>query len=177
LTEYARHFEPHQTYKVRLLLSRTGEIQISHQPIESTMASREIGNIAIAAERTNSADKFFYHKTTHRRLYDEASQRARELGLADFIFLNERGEVSEGAISNVFVEKEGWLYTPPISSGILAGVYRAHILETNPKAKERVLKLEDLKKAERIWICNAVRGMREVKWVERLARGKSLGQD
>jgi len=165
LTEYARHFEPHQTYKVRLLLSRTGEIQISHQPIESTMASREIGNIAIADERTNSADKFFYHKTTHRRLYDEASQRARELGLADFIFLNERGEVSEGAISNVFVEKEGWLYTPPISSGILAGVYRAHILETNPKAKERVLKSEDLKKAERIWICNAVRGMREVKWV------------
>ncbi len=165
LTEYAHHFEPHQTYKVRLLLSRTGEIKLSHQHLDPPAGNSEIGNIAIADERTNSADKFFYHKTTHRRLYDVASQRARELGLADFIFLNERGEVSEGAISNVFVEKAGKLYTPPISAGILAGVYRAHIFETNPNAKERVLKLEDLKKAERIWICNAVRGMREVKLV------------
>jgi para-aminobenzoate synthetase/4-amino-4-deoxychorismate lyase len=165
LTEYARHFEPHQTYKVRLLLSRTGEIQISHQLIESTTASREIGNVTIADERTNSADKFFYHKTTHRRLYDEASQRARQLGLADFIFLNERGEVSEGAISNVFVEKGGKLFTPPISAGILAGVYRAHVLETNPNVSERVLKLEDLRNAERIWICNSVQGMREVRLV------------
>jgi para-aminobenzoate synthetase/4-amino-4-deoxychorismate lyase len=57
------------------------------------------------------------------------------------------------------------LYTPPISAGILAGVYREHILETTPNARERVLKLEDLKNAERIWICNAVRGMREVKLV------------
>jgi len=165
LNEYAQHLAQQQTYKVRLLLSRTGEIKLSHQPLERTAWSGEIGNIAIADERTNSADKFFYHKTTHRQLYDEASHRARQLGLADFIFLNERGEVSEGAISNVFIEKKGVLYTPPISAGILAGVYREHILETTPNARERVLKLEDLKNAERIWICNAVRGMREVKLV------------
>ncbi len=165
LTEYARRLEPHLTYKVRLLLSKTGEIQVSHQQIESPTVSHEIGSIAIADVRINSADKFFYHKTTHRRLYDDASQLARQLGLADFIFLNERGEVSEGAMSNIFVEKEGNLYTPPISAGILAGVYREHVLETNPNARECVLTMEDLRKAERIWICNAVRGLREVKLV------------
>ncbi len=149
-------------YKVRVVLAKSGQVKVSHERLEPI---HTIGSVAIAQMRTNTADKFFYHKTTQRRIYDEASQRARQLGLADFIFLNERGEVSEGAISNVFIEVKGRFYTPPISAGILAGVYREHVLETNTKASERILTLEDLENAERIWICNAVRGMREVKLV------------
>ncbi len=165
LNEYAQHFKLDQAYKVRLCLSRTGELEVSHLPLEQTGEGGEEIRIAIAERRTNSADKFFYHKTTHRQMYDEALQLAHQLGLTDFIFLNERDELAEGAMSNIFVEKEGILYTPPISAGILAGVYRGYVLETNPRAREWVLKLEDLKYAERIWICNAIRGMREAKLV------------
>jgi para-aminobenzoate synthetase/4-amino-4-deoxychorismate lyase len=160
LMQYAKTLDAKTLYKVRVSLVKSGRVEVSHELIEPTEG---LSMAAIAEVRTNSADKFFYHKTSRRQIYDEASQLARRLGLADFIFLNERGEVSEGAISNVFVEKEGRLYTPPISSGILAGVYRAHVLETYPQASECVLYLEDLRNAERIWICNAVRGMREVK--------------
>ncbi len=163
LANYAQALAKNMPYKVRLTLDKFGKVQLSHEPIVLT---HDIGKIAIAEVRTNSNDKFFYHKTTRRQIYDKASQLAKQLGLADFIFLNERGEVSEGAISNIFVEKAGRLYTPPISAGILAGVYRAHVLETHSHASERVLEVQDLRDAERIWICNAVRGMREVKLVD-----------
>ncbi|MFQ3598291.1 MAG: aminodeoxychorismate synthase component I [Chloroherpetonaceae bacterium] len=160
LAQYAKSIDEKAPYKVRVVLAKSGRVEVTHERIETTQEG--LGTVAIAEARTNSADKFFYHKTTKRQIYDEATKRARQLGLADFIFLNERGEVSEGAISNVFVEKRGRLYTPPISSGILAGVYRQYVLETYPNATEQVLQLDDLKDAERIWICNAVRGMREV---------------
>ncbi len=163
LAKYAQTLDRSATYKVRLELEKSGQIKLSHERIEPTSG---IGSVAIAKVRTNSADKFFYHKTTERRTYEEATVLARQLGLADFIFLNERDEVSEGATSNVFVEKAGKLYTPPISSGILAGVYRQHILETASDARERILRIDDLKNADRIWICNAVRGIREVKLVD-----------
>ncbi|MGQ9805469.1 MAG: aminodeoxychorismate synthase component I [Chlorobiales bacterium] len=162
LAQYAKRLDEKTPYKVRLVLAKSGQVKLSHEQIEPT---RGIGKVAIAGARTNSADKFFYHKTTKRQIYDEASKLAHQLGLADFIFLNERGEVAEGAISNVFIEKAGRLYTPPIASGILAGVYRAYVLETHRYASERVVQFDELREAERIWICNAVRGMREVKLV------------
>ena len=61
------------------------------------------------------------------------------------LFLNLRGEVTEGAISNVFVEKDGRWFTPPVECGLLPGVYRRHLLETRPEIEERVLSLEDLR--------------------------------
>jgi len=78
------------------------------------------------------------------------------------LFLNQRGEVTEGAISNIFVEKGGRWFTPPVECGLLAGVYRRHLLETRPGVEERVLYLEDLRQADTIYLANAVRGLRRV---------------
>jgi len=82
------------------------------------------------------------------------------------LFLNLRGEVTEGAISNVFIEKDGGWSTPPVECGLLAGVYRRHLLETRPEIEERVLTLDDLQGADSIYLTNAVRGLRraEVVW-------------
>ena len=78
------------------------------------------------------------------------------------LFLNTRGELTEGAISNVFVEKNGRWLTPPVQCGLLAGVYRRHLLETQANVEEQVLLVEDLRGAEAVYICNAVRGPRRV---------------
>ncbi len=78
------------------------------------------------------------------------------------LFLNLRGEVTEGAISNVFIEKDGRWFTPPIECGLLAGVYRRHLLETRPDIEERVLSLDDLRSADAVYLTNAVRGLRRV---------------
>jgi para-aminobenzoate synthetase/4-amino-4-deoxychorismate lyase len=95
-------------------------------------------------------------------LYEKEYARASELGFADAIFLNEKGEVTEGAISNIFIEKNSKLYTPPVECGLLPGVFRRHILETDAMASERILFPNDLEQADAIYVCNAIKGMRRV---------------
>ena len=62
----------------------------------------------------------------------------------------------EGAISNLVIEKNGKLFTPPIELGILNGCYRQYLLE-NAKCEEKLLSLNDLVNADKIIICNSIR--------------------
>ena len=117
---------------------------------------------AISRERTDAQDRMLYHKTTDRRMYQEAFKEAVNQGFDDVLFLNQRGEVTEGAISNVFIEKGGLWVTPPLECGLLAGVYRRHLLETLEHVEERVLYAEDLRRADAVYLSNAVRGLRRV---------------
>ena len=76
--------------------------------------------------------------------------------------MNERGEITEGATHNVFIERSGLLLTPPVSCGLLGGIYRQRLLQEHPRAREELLYVEDLLGAEKIYICNAIRGLRHV---------------
>ena len=73
-----------------------------------------------------------------------------------------RSEVTEGAISNIFIEKNGCWFTPPVECGLLPGVFRRHMLETRSEIEEKVLHLDDLKAADAVYLTNAVRGLRRV---------------
>ena len=56
------------------------------------------------------------------------------------MFLNERGEVTEGSRTNVFVERDGVWLTPPLSCGALDGCLRREMIEAGaPRVEERVL--------------------------------------
>jgi para-aminobenzoate synthetase/4-amino-4-deoxychorismate lyase len=103
----------------------------------------------------------YFHKTTHRPLYAQALNAATQAGYDEVFFLNQRGEVTEAAIHNIFIEKAGQLLTPPSDCGVLPGVHRRHILESNPNAHESVLTSEDLRQADAVYLCNAVRGLRQ----------------
>jgi para-aminobenzoate synthetase/4-amino-4-deoxychorismate lyase len=83
-------------------------------------------------------------------------------GLEDVLFCNERGQVTEGAVNNIFIERAGLWFTPPVACGLLAGIFRRHLLETRPEIEERILSLEDLKSADAVYVTNAVRGLRRV---------------
>jgi para-aminobenzoate synthetase/4-amino-4-deoxychorismate lyase len=145
--------------KVRLLLERDGNLKIESEILpDSSIASP--ARVCIAPQRTDPRDPMLFHKTTHRPLYAEAFKAATQAGFDDVLFLNIRDEVTEGAISNVFVEMNGRLFTPPVECGLLAGVQRRHLLETRPEIEERVLYLEDLRHADAIYLSNAVRGLR-----------------
>ena len=103
-----------------------------------------------------------YHKTTHRPIYAEAFKAAVDAGFDDVLFMNHDGEMTEGAISNLFVEKDGRWLTPPVECGLLEGVYRRYLLETLVGVEERVLHGEDLRGADQVYLTNAVRGLRRV---------------
>ena len=162
LEHHARHFAAMPARKMRLLLENDGSLHVTSETLRPNDHPERIARVRIASEHTDPADPMLYHKTTHRPLYAHAIQQAALEGLADVIFLNQRGEVTEGAISNVFIEKDGPWFTPPITCGLLPGVYRRHLLATRPEIEERVLSLDDLRSADAVYLTNAVRGLRRV---------------
>lgn len=159
LQALSQQFQSGRRYRVRALLGADGKAT-AHPDLLATDSTPV--HVCIATERTFSGDVFLRHKTTYRDLYDRQLARARAEGLDEIIFLNEKDEVTEGAISNLFLKKNGKLLTPPLDSGVLPGIFRRHILRTNANAEERVLTLADLQSAETIYLCNSVRGMRSV---------------
>ncbi len=160
LDQHAQQYADLSERRVRLLLDHEGQIEISDQVLPESNEPKPIVRVRVASEHTDPADAMLYHKTTHRPLYAPAFELAVSDGFDDVLFLNLRGEVTEGAISNVFIEQDGRWSTPPIECGLLAGVYRRHLLSARPEIEERVLTLDDLRNADAVYLTNAVRGVR-----------------
>jgi para-aminobenzoate synthetase/4-amino-4-deoxychorismate lyase len=159
LKDAEKQFASGMQTKVRVLLACSGAVKVTHAPVAEQAGK---GKITVSSIRVFSGDRFLRHKTTCRQLYNQQHEQALRQGYEETIFLNERGEVTEGAISNVFIEKDGCWFTPPIACGLLPGTYRRHLLEIQPAAVEEILRLEDLASAGAIYICNAIRGCRKV---------------
>jgi para-aminobenzoate synthetase/4-amino-4-deoxychorismate lyase len=159
LLEQSNQFPAGERYRVRLLLDPAGRLTATATACPPVPAT---GYVRFSPERTSSDDVFLRHKTTCRDRYERLYAGARAEGFDDVLFLNEREEVTEGAISNIFIQRAGKLFTPPLSSGVLPGVFRRHLLESDPMTEERVLNVQDLESADGIFLCNAVRGMRQV---------------
>jgi para-aminobenzoate synthetase/4-amino-4-deoxychorismate lyase len=99
---------------------------------------------------------FLQHKTTNRGVYERA-MAARASGVDDVLLWNDEGELTESTIGNLVVQLDGARSTPPRDCGLLAGTYRAALLERGDIG-ERVLRKSDLARAEGLWLVNAVRG-------------------
>lgn len=144
---------PAAILRLRLILRADGVIETSAPPFTPEPEGK-IWLVGIAATRFNSRDPLLRHKTTRRDLYEKALAAAR--GADEVVFLNEREEVCEGARTNIFVERDGALLTPPVSCGLLPGVLRANLLATG-RAREKILRLEDLR--GEFFIGNSLRGI------------------
>ena len=105
-----------------------------------------------------------FHKTTLRRLYDdERLEQVEGKGFYEVLFANEKGEVTEGSYTNIFIEKNGRLLTPPVSCGLLPGVLRKYLLRNHPGlVREKILTREDIQQAKRVYVGNSVRGLVQV---------------
>lgn len=149
---------PNGNYRLRLTLGAAGDIEISVSVLDATPHGQ---TCLIAAPRLDSGDPWLRHKTTHRARYDaELARVARLSGVFDAVFLNERGEVCEGARSNIFVRRAsgGPLLTPPLACGLLPGVLR-DVLLSKGEAVEQTLSMADLRDASELYLGNALRGL------------------
>ena len=143
-------------HRVRLTLPHAGRLSV--QPAKMP-ADEQQWQIVVADEALDGDGYLLRHKTTARSRYEGVvAILAATPAVFDAIFCNTRGEVCEGARSNVYVERDGVLLTPPVSSGLLPGVMRRHLLESG-RAVERVLYREDLLTAPAIYLSNALRGL------------------
>ena len=141
----------------RILLSQNGEYKIQHKPLNEITTNK----ILISDMVVNSKDVFLQYKTTYRPYYEKAFEKIKSGEIYDEIFFNERGELTEGARSNIVLELDGELFTPPCSCGLLGGTYRKKLLKEN-KIREKILYRTDLGRANKIFCINSVRGMRLV---------------
>ena len=150
LHDLSRQF-PFHPQRVRLFITQTGAIRTDFSPYQKISGKITLG---LARSPIDISDPFFYHKTTHRRHYEQARQ---ELPNAmDVILWNEREEITETTIANIVVELDGELITPPQSSGLLAGTYRRKLLSAQI-IREKTITLAELKRAPRLWIINSLR--------------------
>jgi branched-subunit amino acid aminotransferase/4-amino-4-deoxychorismate lyase len=77
----------------------------------------------------------------------------------EVILMNERGELTEGCRSTLFIERDGLWLTPPLAAGLLDGCLRREMLENDPQRTiESTLTPRDLETGT-VWFGNALRGL------------------
>lgn len=159
LRKATRQLDSHCAHRVRFLLSASGAIKVACRRIKKT-SRKYLPQVTFAKKKTDSRQVLLRHKTTRRRLYDAEYQKAKAAGFFDVIFENEKGEISEGAISNIFIRKGKVYYTPPLGAGVLDGTFRRHFIEKKAACIRQIpLRRNDLFSADAVYLTNAVRGM------------------
>ncbi|WP_066677592.1 aminotransferase class IV [Clostridium septicum] len=93
------------------------------------------------------------------------NKKAKKEGYNEVIFLNEKGYLTEGSTSNIFLVKDNKLYTPKIESGLLNGIIREYILK-NTNCEEVKLTLNDLINSDEVFITNSLLGIMKVISIE-----------
>jgi para-aminobenzoate synthetase/4-amino-4-deoxychorismate lyase len=148
---------PEGPQRLRLALNQAGRPSVQRAPLIA-LADGPV-KLLLAEAPVASNELFLRHKTTLRARYDASWRHAETQGAFDTLFFNERGELTEGGRSNVFVKLDGRWHTPPLHAGVLPGVMRAVLLD-DPlwAAREQPLPLALLRQAQEIVVCNALRG-------------------
>ena len=150
-------------FKVRIFLDKDGLFSWDREPL-APAGETGTARALLSFAKIDPANPFLFHKTTRRSWYDKAMAQVRSTNIFDAIHVNNRGEITEGGRSNVFVKIRGVLYTPPMTCGLLPGVLRERFLASG-KCKERVLYPADLYAAQEIFCGNSVRGLVKIKLV------------
>ena len=148
-----------RTYRIKILLKKSGELD--YKVSEYSRPKVRI-KIKISKKKIMSNNSFQSFKTTNRKLYEDELTKYRKKDFFEVIFFNEKDELAEGSITNIFVKIGDEWITPQISCGILNGIERNKFLRKNKKNKETIIKKEDLEKAENIMLTNSLIGSLKV---------------
>ena len=156
IAQVRRALPMHQSHRLRLTLKPSGNLEVQFAPLQQMPVPVTV-LLGVAPVKIDLL--FLQHKTTHRADYDAAWQCAEKEGAFDVLFFNDQGELTEGARSSVFVKLAGHWYTPPLACGLLPGVMRSVLLADSAwAATEKVLTRNDLRIAQAVVVCNALRG-------------------
>jgi para-aminobenzoate synthetase / 4-amino-4-deoxychorismate lyase len=139
--------------RIRLLLGRDGTMVC--EAVDLGLSRAHPLRAVLAPDPIDPADVFLYHKTTRREVYEAA--RAARPGADAVILWNPDREVTEGTEANLVALIDGRKVTPPVECGLLAGTFRADLLARGEIVEARI-PMDALRRAERVWLVNSVRG-------------------
>ena len=141
---------------LRLEINKKGKFYIDK--INFSEDTKKVRNIRISDIILDKTNFFLKHKTTYRPWYSKTKSLIEKKEIFDEIFINQDSEFCEGSRTNIFVEINGKLFTPPLSAGLLNGILRQNLINQG-KCKVKKLYLKDLKNAKNIYLGNSVRGL------------------
>lgn len=139
--------------QVRLTMARDGGLNVESSEVGA--APSEVTAVIAEEVAVDEEDRFHYHKTTHRGVYEKALAEAHRRGAREAVLKNRRGEIAGAASGNVLVQTEAGCFTPPLASGALPGTMRAGLLAAG-EARERRLRVEDLACARAVYRIDSV---------------------
>lgn len=140
--------------RCRLMLGYDGQFDLTTAPLGATAAHWKIG---IADHVLASSDVWLRHKSTNRHRYDVDRAHLPD-GIDELVYVNEKGHVCEGTITNVFVQlATGDWVTPPLSDGCLPGILRQRKIKAG-EVRVATIPQDELYKAREIRVGNALRG-------------------
>lgn len=139
-------------YHLKMSLKKDGELKFEHSQL--TNLSDDFCQARLVEQRHPLDSPYTFFKTSYRPHLS--------IELHEQIYYNHEGQLLETSIGNIVLKIEDQLYTPPVHLGLLNGIYRQSLIAEN-KLKEKVLTVKDLKQAQAIYGCNAVRGLYELK--------------
>ena len=139
-------------YRLKMSLAKDGELTFEHNPL--TGLADDFCQARLVEQTYPLDSPYTYFKTGYRPHIS--------LGPHEQIYYNQKKELLETSIGNLVLKIEDQLYTPPVHLGLLNGIYRQNLIANN-QVTERVLTLDNLKQAQAIYGCNAVRGLYELK--------------
>jgi len=164
LEQACAQLPPATPHRLRLALRPNGALQVQQGAL-APLPPRV--KLFVAPDGMHSEELFLRHKSTLRARYDHAWKNAEQHGGFDTLFFNERDELMEGGRSSVFVQLDDRWYTPPLDAGVLPGVMRMVLLQDPAwAASERHVTRQELRCAQAVMVCNALRGAvpAEVVW-------------
>ena len=149
---------------------------IETSPLTGNIEWNEKGLVVdIFPDAAKSCDIFSNLKSNNYLPSVMAGLFAKNNNLDDAIILNAYGRICESAIANIFIVKDKNIFTPPLSEGCVAGNTRRWLLENlsheNYKVKEKKLHVDDLLKADELFLTNAIQ---PVRWIKNF-RDKNYG--
>ena len=130
----------------------------------------EMADVMIVPFSRNESGALVGVKSTSYAENVVALDLAKKSGASEAIFGNTQHQLCEGSGSNVFLVLDGHLVTPPQSSGCLAGVTRALVLEICGRegvpVERKPVPLTALTGAEEAFLTSTTRGVQPIRAVD-----------
>jgi branched-chain amino acid aminotransferase len=122
--------------------------------------------VDIYADLKKQINKLSNLKTANALFYVMAGLAKQSMKLDECFLINETGAICESISSNIFVVKNGTIYTPPLSEGCVAGVMRKQIMDLATHNKlltfENPITINTLMNGDEVFLTNSIKG---VQWV------------
>ena len=138
--------------RVRVELSNRGELS---QTIAELPEHRPMMKLAFCPWPVESSWPLLQHKIENRALYEQAIKDTVDCDQP--VLWNEAGNVTESAYFNIVIREGEKLFTPPLSAGLLPGIFREELLAQG-EIEEQDISRDRFGSADEIWLINSLRG-------------------